>query len=145
MGFFDKVKDALTTSDAERVDNAREDAARVKEQADKVKAEAQKRADEAQERADEIARKAQDPTDSTTAEDAEKARREAEEKKAEADREKAEEKAEKAHRTYTVKSGDTLSGIAAQYGVNWQEMARLNNLDNPDLIYPGQVFKVPHS
>ena len=49
------------------------------------------------------------------------------------------------YRTYTVKSGDTLSEIAASYGVDWREMARLNNLENPDLIFPGQVFKVPNS
>jgi len=53
--------------------------------------------------------------------------------------------AEPEYRTYTVKSGDTLSEIAAGYGVDWHEMARLNNLDNPDLIFPGQVFKVPNS
>ncbi|MFL6090235.1 MAG: LysM peptidoglycan-binding domain-containing protein [Aeromicrobium sp.] len=53
--------------------------------------------------------------------------------------------AEPEYRTYTVKSGDTLSEIAASYGVDWHEMARLNNLENPDLIYPGQVFKVPNS
>ncbi|MFK5634597.1 MULTISPECIES: LysM peptidoglycan-binding domain-containing protein [unclassified Ornithinimicrobium] len=116
MGFFDKVKDALTTSDSERVDNAREDAARVKEQDGTDTADAQQRADEGQQAGQE----------------------------AEADTDRAEEKVEKTHRTYTVKSGDTLSGIAAREGVSWQEMARLNNLDNPDLIYPGQVFKVPH-
>lgn len=53
--------------------------------------------------------------------------------------------AETEHRTYTVKPGDTLSEIAASFGVDWHEMARLNKLDNPDLIYPGQVFKVPNS
>jgi nucleoid-associated protein YgaU len=55
------------------------------------------------------------------------------------------EPAEPEYRTYTVKSGDTLSEIAAGYGVDWHEMARLNNLDNPNLIFPGQVFKVPTS
>jgi LysM repeat protein len=49
------------------------------------------------------------------------------------------------YRTYTVKPGDTLSEIAQSFGVDWHEMARLNNLDNPDLIFPGQVFKVPDS
>jgi nucleoid-associated protein YgaU len=53
--------------------------------------------------------------------------------------------AEAEYRTYTVKSGDTLSEIAAGFGVDWHEMAELNNLENPDLIYPGQVFKVPNS
>ena len=48
------------------------------------------------------------------------------------------------HKTYTVKRGDTLSEIAAKYGVSWREMAKLNHLDNPDLIFPGQVFKIPN-
>jgi nucleoid-associated protein YgaU len=53
--------------------------------------------------------------------------------------------AEPEYRTYTVKSGDTLSEIAQGFGVDWHEMAELNNLENPDLIFPGQVFKVPNS
>lgn len=55
------------------------------------------------------------------------------------------EEAEPDYRTYTVKSGDTLSEIAQSYGVDWREMAELNNLENPDLIFPGQVFKVPNN
>lgn len=47
-----------------------------------------------------------------------------------------------ASRTYTVKSGDTLSGIASKYGTTWQKLRDLNGLDNPNLIYPGQVLKV---
>ena len=43
---------------------------------------------------------------------------------------------------YTVKSGDNLSSIAAKYGTTWQEIAALNKLSNPDLIYPGQVLRV---
>ncbi len=53
--------------------------------------------------------------------------------------------AEPEYRTYTVKSGDTLSEIAQGFGVDWHEMAELNNLENPDLIFPGQVFKVPNN
>jgi LysM repeat protein len=64
---------------------------------------------------------------------------------AEASAPEASESAEPEYRTYTVKSGDTLSEIAASYGVNWHEMAELNNLENPDLIFPGQVFKVPNN
>lgn len=45
--------------------------------------------------------------------------------------------------TYTVKVGDTLSEIGARFGVSYQEIARLNNIDNPDLIFPGQVFRIP--
>lgn len=39
---------------------------------------------------------------------------------------------------YIVKSGDTLSGIAAKFGTSYQKIARDNNISNPNLIYPGQ-------
>lgn len=44
---------------------------------------------------------------------------------------------------YTVRPGDTLSGIAArahQPGVTWQSIARINHLANPNLIRPGQIL-----
>lgn len=44
--------------------------------------------------------------------------------------------------TYTVKSGDNLSKIAAKFNTTWQNLARKNNISNPNLIYPGQVIKV---
>ena len=44
--------------------------------------------------------------------------------------------------TYTVKSGDTLSGIANRYGTTYQELARINNIANPNLIHVGQVIKI---
>ena len=47
--------------------------------------------------------------------------------------------------TYTVVGGDTLSGIASRYGTTYQELARINNIDNPNLIYAGQVIKIPTS
>lgn len=40
--------------------------------------------------------------------------------------------------TYTVKKGDTLSGIASKYATTYQKIARDNNLENPNLIYAGQ-------
>ena len=43
---------------------------------------------------------------------------------------------------YTVKSGDTLSGIAAQYGTNYEYLASLNGLSNPNTIYVGQQIRV---
>lgn len=49
------------------------------------------------------------------------------------------------YRTVTVVPGDTFSGIASRFGVDPQAMASLNGVDNPELIYPGQVFKVPHA
>lgn len=44
--------------------------------------------------------------------------------------------------TYTVKAGDTLSGIAARYGTTYQSLAAINGISNPNLIHPGQVLKV---
>ena len=44
--------------------------------------------------------------------------------------------------TYTVQSGDTLSGIAAAYGTSWQRLADINGISNPNLIYPGQVLAI---
>lgn len=41
-------------------------------------------------------------------------------------------------KVYIVKSGDTLSGIAAKFGTSYQKIARDNGIENPNLIYPGQ-------
>lgn len=43
---------------------------------------------------------------------------------------------------YVVKSGDTLSKIASKYGTTYQELARINNIENPNLIFPGQKIKI---
>jgi 5'-nucleotidase / UDP-sugar diphosphatase len=45
--------------------------------------------------------------------------------------------------TYIVKAGDNLSFIASHYGLTWQQLNELNNLENPDLIFPGQKINVP--
>lgn len=42
-----------------------------------------------------------------------------------------------------VDPGDTLNGIAKQYGVDAGELARINGLSNPNLIRPGQVLQLP--
>lgn len=44
--------------------------------------------------------------------------------------------------TYTVKSGDTLSGIASKFGTTYQKIAADNGIANPNIIYPGQVLKI---
>ena len=44
--------------------------------------------------------------------------------------------------TYTVKKGDTLWDIGQRYGVSYQRIAAINGIKNPNLIYPGQVFKI---
>lgn len=42
--------------------------------------------------------------------------------------------------THTVKKGETLSGIAAQHGVTYQFLAKINNIPDPNKIYVGQVI-----
>lgn len=44
---------------------------------------------------------------------------------------------------YVVKSGDTLSGIASKYNTSYQELAKYNNIENPNIIYIGQEIKIP--
>lgn len=44
-------------------------------------------------------------------------------------------------KTYTVKSGDTLSGIAHEYGVSLKKLMDWNDLDTT-LIFPGNTFVV---
>lgn len=53
-----------------------------------------------------------------------------------------------AGRTYTVVKGDSLSKIAKQFYGNageWKRIYEANKdvIKNPDLIYPGQTFKIP--
>ena len=46
---------------------------------------------------------------------------------------------------YVVKRGDTLWNIASKYlgsGARYTQIAQENNISNPNLIYPGQVFKI---
>lgn len=46
---------------------------------------------------------------------------------------------------YTVKRGDCLWNIAKNYGTTVQSIAEANGIQNPNLIYPGQVFKITSS
>jgi lipoprotein NlpD len=43
---------------------------------------------------------------------------------------------------YTVRPGDTLIRIALESGENWRDIARWNNLDNPNVIEVGQALRV---
>ena len=45
--------------------------------------------------------------------------------------------------TYTVKSGDTLSGIAAKFHTTAKIIEQLNKLKSPFVIHPGEVLKLP--
>ena len=45
--------------------------------------------------------------------------------------------------THTVVKGDTLWGIAERYlgdGLKYKQLATINNIKNPNLIYVGQVI-----
>ena len=46
------------------------------------------------------------------------------------------------HLSYTVKSGDSLSAIAARYGMSYETLARLNNISDPNRIYVGQTLNL---
>lgn len=44
---------------------------------------------------------------------------------------------------YTVRAGDTLSGIGVRFGVDWREIVTANGIVDPGLIYPGQRLTIP--
>ncbi|GAA2821277.1 LysM peptidoglycan-binding domain-containing protein [Lactococcus raffinolactis] len=44
--------------------------------------------------------------------------------------------------THIVQYGENLSTIAVKYGTTWQELARINALSNPNIIYQGQSLNV---
>lgn len=43
---------------------------------------------------------------------------------------------------YAVRPGDTIRRIGTETGQNWRDIARWNNLENPDVIEVGQVLRV---
>ncbi|MDH4077851.1 MAG: LysM peptidoglycan-binding domain-containing protein [Acidimicrobiia bacterium] len=45
--------------------------------------------------------------------------------------------------THKVKSGETLSGIAATFGTTWKVLAELNGIDDPARLRVGQVLQLP--
>jgi LysM repeat protein len=46
---------------------------------------------------------------------------------------------------YTIKSGDTISGIAERFGLSTQGLLALNKLSRTSIIYPGQVIRLAGS
>ncbi len=45
--------------------------------------------------------------------------------------------------TYVVQTGDNLWAIAEKYGLTWEELNEINDLENPRLIRPGQTILIP--
>lgn len=43
---------------------------------------------------------------------------------------------------YIVQPGDWLSKIAIKYNTTWKHLQKINNIKNPDLIFPGQKIKI---
>lgn len=43
---------------------------------------------------------------------------------------------------YVTRPGDTLWGIAQNYGTTIQRLTELNRLYNPNIIQPGQLIKI---
>ncbi len=46
-------------------------------------------------------------------------------------------------RQHVVTYGETLFGIALQYGVSLDRLSAANGITNPSLIYPGQTLQIP--
>lgn len=44
---------------------------------------------------------------------------------------------------YVVQAGDTLSGIAAQFGVTVDAIVQANEITDPNLIVPGETLVIP--
>ena len=46
---------------------------------------------------------------------------------------------------YTVRSGDTLSGIAVRYGLSYESVAAMNDIDAPYRIFVGQSLRLKNT
>lgn len=45
--------------------------------------------------------------------------------------------------TYTIQTGDTMFSIASKFGLTVDELAKANNISNPNLVSVGQVLTIP--
>lgn len=44
---------------------------------------------------------------------------------------------------YVVRPGDTLWSISMRYGTTVEKLLQYNALQNPNVIYPGQIIRIP--
>lgn len=47
------------------------------------------------------------------------------------------------YKEYVIVSGDNLTKIAKNFDTTVDELVKLNNIANPDLIYAGDTLKIP--
>lgn len=47
------------------------------------------------------------------------------------------------HKLYIVQWGDTLTAISQEFNVSIESIVELNNISNPNLIYAGQILRIP--
>lgn len=45
-------------------------------------------------------------------------------------------------RYYVVRPGDSILSIADRYGLELEDILSLNKLENPNIIYPGQILRL---
>lgn len=45
-------------------------------------------------------------------------------------------------RYYVVRPGDTIFSVADRYGLEPEDILSLNKLENPNIIYPGQILRL---
>ena len=48
------------------------------------------------------------------------------------------------HVNRTVERVEFAAANGKKFGVNWRDIAALNHIKNPDLIHPGEVFRIPN-
>lgn len=58
-------------------------------------------------------------------------------------KEEVKEKVKEEIKIYTVVKGDWLSKIAIKFNTTWRKLAEINNIKNPNLIFPGQEILIP--
>ena len=46
-------------------------------------------------------------------------------------------------KTYKIEPGDTLSGIAAKFETTVEDLCKLNDIEDPNIIYAGQIIYLP--
>lgn len=46
--------------------------------------------------------------------------------------------------SYIIKPGDTLYGLSKSYGITVAELAQINNIKNPNLIFAGEKLLIPN-